>query len=71
VEDSDDALFTRQTFVFIGGDEVGEALVGVFLIFVLFSPLPLLIGFDFLGWWHSLNAFTLSLDGATSSSGTW
>jgi hypothetical protein len=40
VEDSDDAFFTRHTFfVFFGGDEVGEALAGVFLIFVFFSPL--------------------------------
>jgi hypothetical protein len=39
VEDSDDALFTRHTFlVFFGGDEVGEALVGVFLISILFPP---------------------------------
>jgi hypothetical protein len=39
VEDSDDALFTRHTlFVFLGGDEVGEALVGVFLISIFFSP---------------------------------
>jgi hypothetical protein len=51
VEDSDVALFTRHTFfVFFGGDEVGKALAGVFLIFVFFSPLALLIGF--LGWWR-------------------
>jgi hypothetical protein len=86
VEDSDNALFTRHTFfVLFGGDEVGEALVGVFLIFVFFSPLALLIGFDFLGWWRPLNALscsqcirivvmrlsTLGLVGATSSSCTW
>jgi hypothetical protein len=59
VEDSDDALFTRHTFfVFFGGDEVDEALAGVFLIFVFFSPLALLIAFDFLGWWHPLNALS-------------
>jgi hypothetical protein len=39
VEDSDDALFTCHTFfVFFGGDEVGEALAGVFLISIFFSP---------------------------------
>jgi hypothetical protein len=39
VEDSDDALLTRQTFfVFFGGDEVDEALAGVFLISVFFPP---------------------------------
>jgi hypothetical protein len=39
VEDSDDALFTRHTsFAFFGGDEVGKALAGVFLISVLFPP---------------------------------
>jgi hypothetical protein len=39
VENSDDALFTRHTFsIFFGGDEVGEALSGVFLIYVFFSP---------------------------------
>jgi hypothetical protein len=39
VEGSDDALFTRHTFfVFSGGDGVGEALAGVFLISVIFSP---------------------------------
>jgi hypothetical protein len=39
VEESDDALFTRHTFfVFFGGDEVGEALAGVFLISVFFPP---------------------------------
>jgi hypothetical protein len=49
VEDSDDALFTRHTFfVFFGGDEVSEALAGVFLISVFFSPLALLIAFTFL-----------------------
>jgi hypothetical protein len=68
VEDSDDALFTRNTFfVLFGGDEVGEALAGVFLIFVFFSPLALLIGFNLLGWWCLLNAFTLDLVGATFS----
>jgi hypothetical protein len=52
VEHSDDALFTRHTFfVFFGGDEVGEALAGLFLISVFFSPLALLIAFDFLVWW--------------------
>jgi hypothetical protein len=45
VQDSDDALFTCHTFfVFFGGAEVGEALVGVFLFFVFFSPLSL-VGF--------------------------
>jgi hypothetical protein len=49
VEDSDEALFTRHTFfVFFGGNEVGEALAGVFLIFVFLSPLALLISFAFL-----------------------
>jgi hypothetical protein len=39
VEESDDALFTRHTFfVFFGGDEVGEALAGVFFISVFFPP---------------------------------
>jgi hypothetical protein len=67
VENSDDAFFTRHTFfVFFGGDEVGEALVGVFLISVFLSPLALLIGLDFLGWWRPLNDFTLGLVGATS-----
>jgi hypothetical protein len=67
VEDSDDALFARHTFfVLFGGDEVGEALAGVFLISIFFSPLALLIGFDFLGWWCPLNDFTLGLVGATS-----
>jgi hypothetical protein len=48
VEDSDDALFARHTFfVFFGGDEVSEALAGVFLISIFFSPLALLFGFDF------------------------
>jgi hypothetical protein len=38
VEDSDDTLLTHHTFfVFFGGDEVSEALAGVFLIFV-FPP---------------------------------
>jgi hypothetical protein len=38
VEGSDDALFTRRTFlVFFGGDEVGEALAGVFFVSVFFS----------------------------------
>jgi hypothetical protein len=64
VDDLDDALFTRHTFfVFFGGDEVGEALAGVFLISVLFSPLDLLIAFNFLGWWRLLDAFTLGLVG--------
>jgi hypothetical protein len=40
VEDLENAFFTRYTFfVFFGGDEVGEALAGVFLISVFFSPL--------------------------------
>jgi hypothetical protein len=39
VEDSDNALFTHHTFfAFFGVDEVGEALVGVFLIYVFFPP---------------------------------
>jgi hypothetical protein len=68
MEDLGDALFTRHTFfVFFGGDEVGEALAGVFLISVFFSPLALLVGFDFLDWWCLLDAFTLGLVGATSS----
>jgi hypothetical protein len=72
VEDSDDALFTRHTFfVLFSGDEVGEALAGVYLIPVFFPPLALLIDFDFLGWWRPLNYFTLGLVGATSSSCTW
>jgi hypothetical protein len=72
VEDSDNALFTRHTFfIFFGGDEVSEALAGVFLIFVFFSPLALLIGFDFLGWWRLLNALSLGLVGATSSFLCW
>jgi hypothetical protein len=51
VEDSDDAPFTCHTFfVLFGGDEVGEALAGVFLISIIFYPLALLIGFNFLGW---------------------
>jgi hypothetical protein len=66
VEDSDDALFARHTFfVFFGGDEVGEALAVVFLISV-FSPLALLIGFEFLGWWRPLIDLSLGLVGATS-----
>jgi hypothetical protein len=61
VEDSNDALFTRQTlFVFFGGDEVDEAFAGVFLVSIFFPPLALLIGFDFLGWWHPLNALSCS-----------
>jgi hypothetical protein len=44
VEDTDNTLFTCHTFfVFFGGDEVGEALAGVLLISVFFSPLSLLI----------------------------
>jgi hypothetical protein len=70
VEGSDDALFTRHTFfVFFNGNEVGEALVGVFLISTFFPPLALLIGFDFLGWCYPLNAFTLV--GATFSFLCW
>jgi hypothetical protein len=50
VKDSDNALFTHHTFfVLFGGDEVGKDLAGMFLISVFFSPLALLIGFDFLG----------------------
>jgi hypothetical protein len=61
VEDSDDAIFTRHTcFVFFGGDEAGEALTGVFLISVFFPPFALLISFDFLSWWHLLNALSCS-----------
>jgi hypothetical protein len=61
VEDSEDALFTRHTFfVFFGGDEVSEALAGVFLISVFFSSLDFLIAFDFSGWWHSLDALSCS-----------
>jgi hypothetical protein len=71
VEDSDDVLFTRYTFVFFGRDEVSEALTGVFLISVFFSPLVLLVSFDVLGWWRLLNAFTLGLVGATSSFLYW
>jgi hypothetical protein len=59
VGDSDNTLFTRYSFfVLFGGDEVGEALVGVFLISIFFSPLDLLI--SFLGWWHPLNALSCS-----------
>jgi hypothetical protein len=51
VEDSDNAFFTRHTlFVFFGGDEVGEAFAGLFLVSVFFSPLALLIVFAFFGW---------------------
>jgi hypothetical protein len=72
VEASDNALFTRHTFfVLFGGDEVGEALAGVFLISIFFPPLALLIGFDFLGWWRPLNDFTLGLVVATSSFLCW
>jgi hypothetical protein len=61
VEDSNDTLFTRHTFfVFFSGDEVSEALAGVFSIFVFFSPLALLISIDFLGWWRLLNALSRS-----------
>jgi hypothetical protein len=61
VEDSDNALFTRQTFfVFFGGDEVSEALAGHVLDFCLLSPLALLIGLDFLGWWHPLDTLSCS-----------
>jgi hypothetical protein len=53
VEDSGDAPFTCHTlFVFFGGAEVGEALTGVFLVSVFFSPLALLIAFSFFGWWR-------------------
>jgi hypothetical protein len=46
VEDLDDALFTYHTlYVFFGGAEVGEALAGVFLVFILFYSLALLIAF--------------------------
>jgi hypothetical protein len=62
VEHSDNALFTRHTFfVFFGGNEVGEALAGVLMILVFFSPLALLVSFDFLGWWRPLNALSLGL----------
>jgi hypothetical protein len=72
VEDSADGLFTHHTFfVFFGGDEVGGAFAGVSVIFVFFSPLALLIGFNFLGWWHPLNALSLGLVRVTSSSFTW
>jgi hypothetical protein len=65
VEDSGDALFTRHSFfVLFGGDEVGEVLAGVFLIFVFLPTLALLIDLDFLGWWRPLNDFTLGLVGA-------
>jgi hypothetical protein len=48
VEDSNDVLFTCHTFfVSFSGDEVDGALAGVFLISVFFSPLALLIAFDF------------------------
>jgi hypothetical protein len=61
VEDLDDAPFTRHTlFVFFSGTEVGEALAGVFLVSVFFSALALLIAFDFLVWWHPLNALSCS-----------
>jgi hypothetical protein len=50
VQDSDNAIFTRHTFfVLFGGDEVGEALAGVFLFYIFFAPLALSIGFAFLG----------------------
>jgi hypothetical protein len=66
VEDSDYTLFTCHTFfVFFSGDEVGEALVGLFLIYVFFPPLALLIAINLFGWWCPLNAFTLGLVGAT------
>jgi hypothetical protein len=72
VEDSDDALFTRHTFfVFFGGDEVGEALEWVFLISIIISPLALLIGFNFLGWWCRFNDFTFGLVGAAFSFLCW
>jgi hypothetical protein len=49
VEDLDYAPFTRHTlFVFFGGAEVGEALAGVSLVSVFFSPLAFLIGLEFL-----------------------
>jgi hypothetical protein len=65
VEDSYNAPFTCHIFfVFFSGTEVGEALVGVFLVFVFFSPLALLIAFGFLVWWYPLNASTLGLVGA-------
>jgi hypothetical protein len=39
VEDLGDALFTGHTFlVFFGGDEVGQALAGLFMISVFFPP---------------------------------
>jgi hypothetical protein len=55
VEDSDNALLKRHTFfVNFSGDEVGEALMGVFLVSIFFSPLALLIAFAFFGWWSPL-----------------
>jgi hypothetical protein len=61
VEDLDDALFTHQTFfVFFGGDEVGEALAGVFLISVFISPFSLLIGLDLSGWRRPLDSLSYS-----------
>jgi hypothetical protein len=61
VEDPDDAPFTRHTlFVFFGGAEVVEALAGVFLVSVFFSPLALLIVFGFLVWWLPFDALFCS-----------
>jgi hypothetical protein len=60
VDDSDDAFFTCHTlFVFIGGAEIGEAFVGVFLVSVFFPPLAFFIALGFLVWWRPLNASTL------------
>jgi hypothetical protein len=71
VEDSVNVLFTRHIFfVFFGGDEVGGALAGC-SDFCLLIPLALLISFHFLGWWRPLDALSLGLVGATSSSCTW
>jgi hypothetical protein len=65
------SLHSPHLICSFGGDEVGEALAGVFLISVFFPPLDLLIGFDFLGWWCTLDALSLGWVGATSSSCTW
>jgi hypothetical protein len=72
VEDPDDAPFTCHTlFVLFGGDEVIEALVGVFLVSIFFSPLALLIAFGFPGWWRPFDASTLGLVEATFSFLYW
>jgi hypothetical protein len=72
VEDLDNALFTHHTFfVFFDGDKVGEALVGVFLISVFFSPLALLVSFAFMGWWRLLDALSFGLVGSSFSFLYW